>query len=123
MELLYPKTRAIVKLESAGECLFKRRQKIDQVRFSSGKRRVKIDGHCSREQTVSFDALMPLNSDLGGGRNRPHGQSVAGGSDPVDDCLRADADEAGRAPEACAVHDHLEGKGASGLRIAFFARL
>jgi hypothetical protein len=61
--------------------------------------------------------------DLGGGGNRPHGQSVADGRDPVDDCLRADADEAGRAPEVGAIHNHLEGENASGLRVAFFARL
>ena len=61
--------------------------------------------------------------DLGGGGQRPHGQGVAGGSDPVDDCLRADAGEAGSAPKVGAIHDHLQGEGASGLRAAFFSRL
>ena len=61
--------------------------------------------------------------DLSKGWHRAHGQGVAGGGDPVDDGLWADADEAGGAPEVCAVYDQLEGEGAYSVRVASFLGL
>lgn len=72
-----------------------------------------------RDKSIEFIRLH----DLGSRGHRPHGQSVTGGRDPVNDCLRADANEAGGAPEVGAVHDHLEGQDAGGLRITFLAGL
>ena len=61
--------------------------------------------------------------DFGGRRHGPHREAVAGGGDPVDDLLGADADQAGGAPEVGAVHNHLQGQGADGIGVAFLLGL